>query len=613
MNTLCFSPLHVLSFVRRSHTVEIASLAFSLGLMVSGARAGELASGSSTSPNFPSSDLDYGRPLRWNMTATDTGGNDRDHSNTPYFAAPAASGGTWTPLVRRAPSSVQLLLLLSDGTVMAKSFAGGGDGYGNVWYKLTPDIHGSYVNGTWTTLSAMNDTRLYFSSGVVSDGRVFVAGGEYPRNTGNGILGRATAEIYDPVADAWTRIDPPTSVLDPSMLSPIFASYHQAFVDSISEILPDGKVLVAPVAPKVRGGTVIYDPATNVWSSGPILANNVAYQDEASWVKLPDDSVLTVDPFGTNSERYIPSTNAWISDSTVPVNLYDPYGFEMGAGFLLPNGNAFFLGSTGHTAIYTPSGTTSPGTWVAGPDIPNAQGTPDAAGAMMANGKILCAVSPIPTSGNHFPTPTSFYEYDYATNSFAQVSAPVGSTDNISSYLTMMLDLPDGTVLYSHFGDQLYDYTPTGSPLASGKPTISSIQWNADGSYHLTGTLLNGISEGAAYGDDNQMASNYPIVRLTALNGNVYYARTYNWSSTGVMTGNTPVSTEFKLPAGLPLGTYSVLCCGQRNQFRSLLACGFRRASLFPHRGSFPENARRSRNVRHRLALCRRAWRGMQK
>ena len=38
--------------------------------------------------------------------------------------------------------------------------------------------------------------------------------------------------------------------------------------------------------------------------------------------------------------------------------------------------------------------------------------------------------------------------------------------------------------------------------------------------------------------------------------GNVYYARTYNWSSTGVATGSTPVTTEMTVPAGLPKGAY---------------------------------------------------------
>src|SRR5262249_43306063 len=151
-------------------------------------------------------------------------------------------------------------LLLSDGTVMAKGFAGGGDGIGNSWYRLTPDVNGSYVNGTWSTLAAMHDTRLYFSTQVLKDARVFVAGGEYG-------TGGATAEIYDPVPDTWTQIDPPVSLINPNS--------GQEFFDSVSEILPDGKVLIAPVFPNVFGGTVIYDAAINSWSQGPVLANNV--------------------------------------------------------------------------------------------------------------------------------------------------------------------------------------------------------------------------------------------------------------------------------------------------------------------------------------------------
>ena len=71
--------------------------------------------------------------------------------------------------------------------------------------------------------------------------------------------------------------------------------------------------------------------------------------------------------------------------------------------------------------------------------------------------------------------------------------------------------------------------------------------------------MLNGISEGAAYGDDAQMNSNYPLIRMTNAVGNVYYARTFNWSSTGVMTGSAPESTDFTVPAGLPVGTYSLV------------------------------------------------------
>jgi hypothetical protein len=253
--------------------------------------------------------------------------------------------------------------------------------------------------------------------------------------------------------------------------------------------------------------------------------------------------------------------NQWIDDGTLPVSLYDSIGGELGASILLPSGKAFFLGSTGHTALYAPTGGTNPGTWAAGPDIPNGLGTPDAPAAMMMNGKILCAVSPQlytdPNGTVVFPAPTSFYEYDPVANSFTPVNTPSGSTENYACYITNMLDLPDGNVLFSNF-DKLYIYQPAGPPLAAGKPTISSITPNGAGSYHLVGARLNGISEGAAYGDDGQMASNYPIVRLSA-GGNVYYARTYNWSSTGVMRGDTPVTTEFSLPSALPPGAYSLV------------------------------------------------------
>jgi hypothetical protein len=440
------------------------------------------------------------------------------------LAGPAFAG-TWTPLVRTAPGPVGLMMLLSDGTVVAMNSS-----TSNACYRLTPDSSGSYVNGTWTTIAPMISTRLYYSSQVLKDGRVFVAGGEYG-------TGKTLGETYNPLTNAWTATPAP----------------GHTFSDSNSEILPDGRVLVALVEGTLRD-TILYDPVANAWTPGP---SSLGIHNESAWVKLPDDSVLMVDRNTRNSERYIPSLNQWVADGTVPVDLYDPYGLEKGAGLLLPNGKAFFLGSLGHTAIYTPSGSTAPGTWIAGADIPNSSGTPDAPAAMMVNGKILCAVSPLPTSANHFPAPTTFYEYDYVTDSFASVPTPTGGTLNHACYYGTMLGLPDGTVLYSDFNSRIYSYAPGGTPLAAGKPAINSITPNGDGSFHLTGTKLNGISQGSAYGDDNQNATNYPIVRLTS-GGNVYYARTYNWSSTGVQTGATPVTTEFTLPAGLPVGSYSL-------------------------------------------------------
>ena len=446
----------------------------------------------------------------------------------------AAAEGTWTALSNLAPGGVETMLLLPDGTVMAAA-TGGPNGSGTNWFRLTPDSTGHYVNGTWTTRAHMNYFRLYYSSQVLRDGRVFVAGAEYGS-------GGSTAEIYDPVADAWTILTIPPGIITGA-----------GFTDSGSIMLNNGRVLVFPNNPYYYGDTAIYDPVANSWSTATLYTGD--NEDESCPVKLPDDSILVVDSGSTTSERYIPSLNTWTNDSICPVSLYDPYGGEQGPAFLLPNGNAFFIGSAPNFALYTPSGNTSPGTWTSG-SIPFGLGAPDAPGAMMFNGKVLCALSPTPyTSSNVFTAPSYFFEYDYtvgAVGAFTEIHAPGGGYNrNEVTFNDRMLDLPDGTVLFTDGGNQLYVYQPDGSPLASGKPIIYGVSWNIDGTLHIQGTLFNGISQGAVYGDNAQMDSNYPLVRFTDGSGNVYYGRTYNWSSTSVQTGGAIVTTECVVPSAV--------------------------------------------------------------
>lgn len=439
-----------------------------------------------------------------------------------------------------------MMLLLSDGTVMAQNTGN------NIWYRLTPN-NGSYVDGNWTTRAPMTSTRLYYSSAVLRDGRVLVAGAEY----GNGWN---TAEVYTPSTDSWAPAPVPAGLISQNNnpQPPQFAN-TAGFTDSVCKILPDGTVLVAPNNPTTPNGTLIYNPVANSWTAGPAYLRS---QNEASWVKLPDDSILTIDKNSNNSERYIPSLNQWINDAIVPVTMYDGIS-ELGAALLLPNGKAFFLGGNGNSAIYTPSGNTNSGSWVAGPVIPAGQGCSDAAAAMMElNGKILCAVG----ASGVFAAPTSFYEYDYAVGAigaFSQVGSPTGGlTDNVIPYQTIMLVLPDASILYSDATTNLYTYVPTDFLRIASVPTITSITANGNGSYHLTGTKLNGHSEGAGYGDDAQMDSNYPLVRVTDGSGNVIYLPTSFWSSTSVQTGSRLVSTEFyafpSLGAGVPYSLVAV-------------------------------------------------------
>ncbi|HEX5011538.1 MAG TPA: kelch repeat-containing protein [Planctomycetota bacterium] len=454
-------------------------------------------------------------------------------------ATPIAAAGTWTKLVHLAPQKVNGLVLLGDGTVMAARNNGSTIGKG--WYRLTPDATGSYVNGTWVALASMHDSRLYYATQVLKDGRVFVAGGEYG-------TGGPHAEVYDPQTNVWTQIDPPAT---------LWNTATDNFVDSMAEILDDGRVLIMPVSPHSFGVPLIYDPASDTWVNGGKLKHNIQNQVEATWVKLPDHSILTIDPFSTKAQRYFEDTDTWLNDGPEPVMVYDPFIGEMGGALLLPTGDAIFFGASGHNVLYTPSGSIALGTWTPAPDFPDGQGTPDAPCAMLVTGNVLCDVSKTPSAGSLFPSPTSFYEYDPISNAFTQVSGPTGLTDATSTFPTAMLALPDGKVLYSHMNNDLYVYDPGGAPVAAGKPVISAVTQNPGGNWHLDGLQLNGISEGASYGDDLQMNSNYPMVRLTS-GSSVYYLRSHDWSSTGVMTGSTPVSTEFDVPPSVPQGSYAL-------------------------------------------------------
>src|SRR4051812_15627207 len=67
------------------------------------------------------------------------------------FSRPLYSQGTWNAVTDSSPDlNVGVMLLLTDGTVICKSTKHGPvTDYGNLWNRLTPDIHGSYAHGTW--------------------------------------------------------------------------------------------------------------------------------------------------------------------------------------------------------------------------------------------------------------------------------------------------------------------------------------------------------------------------------------------------------------------------------------------------------------------------------
>jgi Kelch motif len=472
-----------------------------------------------------------------------------------------ARAGTWTPLDRAAPDAVEVMLLLPDGSVMASSgFTEKGLPGGN-WFLLRPDAAGSYVHGKWSTLSPMRDSRLWGATAVLPNGKVLAAGGEYG-------TGFATAELYDPPTDTWTVISPPADLLDPSKVSPpLAANGHpdgQGFYDANSILLPDGRLLIAPAGPAFSGETLLFDWRNTNWSPGPSTMS--ALLDEASWVRLRDGSVLTVDPESTNSERYIPELGGWVSDAPTPTNLYDRITGEIGPAVLLSDGRAIFFGGSGGTLIYSPGGGTNAGVWAPGPPEPTAPGggqllPTDAPAVALVTGKVLCIFSPTPTNDYIYPGPAYFFELDPTTDpsaAFTPVPAPNGGdADEIPGYRALFLSLPDGTLLYSHFGSELFVYTPTG-PAAGGRPPeVVRIDLLDGGSFRLFGTSLNGLGAGATYGDDAQMDTSFPVVRLMAGDGTVWFAPTQDWTLPG-LGDDTPEHVDFEVPVGLPDGFYTL-------------------------------------------------------
>ncbi len=449
--------------------------------------------------------------------------------------------GTWSTITAASPSGAQMGVVLTDGTIMVH---GGGGNASNAWYKLTPTASGSYTAGTWSTLASSSTYRLYDATEVMQSGKVMVLGGEYS-GSGTNETFTNSGEIYDPVANTWTGM----------------ATFPESqYGDDPTELLPNGSVLAGYIA---GPQTFIYNPNTNAWTqTGTKMRSDQS--DEEGWVTLPDHSVLSYDVFSSvstgvpHAQRYIPATNTWVDAGNPPQQLSSAsVGYEMGPGLLLPDGRVFFAGGTNATAYYTPS----TNTWAAGPAMPNNTCMADAGAAVLPNGDILMAVSPLGKlsgGGYNFPSPTYVYELNPLTNVYTNVTPSLANFSlNNGSYVYTFTVLPTGQV--AMFGDQttIAVYTESGSPVTAAVPIITGISYSGSGQvYTLTGSNLNGINEGAAYGDDNEMSSNYPLVRLTDASGNVSFARTTNWSLTGVDQGTETVT--FTLPASDTLGAYLI-------------------------------------------------------
>jgi hypothetical protein len=439
-----------------------------------------------------------------------------------------ASAQKWQTLKHPPTVQTDTALLLTDGTAMVHEYNS------QNWWRLAPDKTGSYLNGTWSQLASMPSdyAPLYFASAVLADGRVIVEGGEY-----NFLNGDETnlGAIYDPVKNKWTNVNPPNG--------------WSEIGDSPGIVLPNGTFLLGQ---NFTTATAFFKAKTLGWTlKGSGKADTFS---EEEWELLPNGTLLTVDTQNTpNSEVFNPKTNTWTSAGSTVADLAINSSLEIGPALLRPQGNVFAMGANGsgagHTALYN----TATGKWAAGPDFPNGNDMADAPAAVLPNGNVLCETSP-----GVFNSPVTFYEFD--GSKFNQVPSPSNTGNINTSYVGRLLVLPTGQVLYTLADGASVDaeiYTAKGKAKSAWAPTITTAPATVTRgqSYSISGTQFNGLSAAAAYGDDAQMGSSYPLVRITNnATKHVFYARTHGHSTMGVATGKKKVSTHFDVPSGMETG-----------------------------------------------------------
>ncbi len=493
--------------------------------------------------------------------------------------------GTWTtfpvPDSSTGAFTADVMLLLTDGSVLAHNGFTTALGNASQWLRLTPDQQGRYESGSWSGEFNMNNARQWFASGVLRDGRVFVIGGEHSTAGSD----TPTGEIFDPQTNQWSNINKPSS-------------FDFVRGDCNGSVLTDGRVLLGGATPSGpppswSKRTAIWDPHTNSWAEAGLRFGTLGSTDksdpfeEETFLLLRDGSVLVPAVRDTpKAQRYVPVLDEWLHVHDAPVSLaIDTLGgtgvFETGPAILLPSGKVFVIGGTGQTAIFTPGPhLNSPGSWTTGPAFPaDTSASPnwptltalDAPACLLPSGKVVCLggnTEPIP--GDFFSQNPVFLEFNPNSSNTtlplldAQPTLPAGNFTWQSCFLV----LPTGQLLCSAQTNRLFLYTPdpaTGVPHHAWKPAhIEVPEFMIPGdSYRLSGTQINGLSQAVCYGDDAGMATNYPIIRLTnPAIGQVVYLRSHDFSTMGVATGtHAPAdlhSCIIDIPSSLPLGHWDL-------------------------------------------------------
>jgi hypothetical protein len=452
---------------------------------------------------------------------------------------------TWTLLKNQPPQPASAMWLMQDGSILANLYQQ------KQLVVLRPDEKGSYVHGKWSNAGNLLLQRLFFASAVLSDGRVIVCGGEFTGASFQNQTESNNCEIFDLFNGGTSvQINAPTG--------------WGNIGDAPSVVLNDGTFMLGNQILGLSNQAALLDPCSLSWT----FAGGDGYQEE-TWVLLQTGDVITTSCIDKTTKRYNAGTNApvadrnkFVSDKDLPVMIGNNADTETGPAITMMDGRVIFFGAKpGHTCIYTPGAEGHDGRWVQGPDLPTnpANGdhlrAADVPAMLEPNGKVL-----VLTQGKN--TPSAFVEYNpHDTSSHPHGSftilpgAPTCSECNV----TRMLLLPNGHGLISVANSgNWYDLKFDTGGHASWAPAITSFphKVQSGSTVTLAGTQLCGLSECQSFGDDNQQAENYPIVRFVDSNHNVTYARAHDVSMRSIAPGKEG-SVLVDIPSLEP-GEYSV-------------------------------------------------------
>jgi hypothetical protein len=256
-------------------------------------------------------------------------------------------GGWLQAGTMHSPRTQGTATLLADGRVLV---AGGGNTAAPTFAATASAEIYDPASNSWTVAASMSVPRTLHTASLLSDGEVLVAGGATAYTSSLGTV-TASAEIYDPRADAWHAAAPMSAA---------------RYIGSATS-LANGRVLVAggwsyttDFDPSLATAE-IYDPSANNWTTTGSMSTGRA---RFGLVALADGRLLAAGGVGptykmlATAELWDPVTGRWQGTGSLTAAVMWPAIAVLQDGRTLIAGGALDTRATRTTnvcALYAPA------------------------------------------------------------------------------------------------------------------------------------------------------------------------------------------------------------------------------------------------------------------